>query len=120
MTKRRSSYKVRLDCYNAHVQDDNGHAYLICHVCGGRIWTAKDSWEADHVVRKSVGGSDDPSNVMPAHTKCHRTVKTPRDVRENAKGKRVSDKAHGIRRKRGFSVPDGARYDWSSGRWVRD
>lgn len=120
MSTRRSSYKVRLDCYNAHVQHDDGQPFFICHICGGRIWTAKDSWEADHVVRKSVGGSDDPGNVLPAHTKCHRTVKTPRDVRENAKGKRVSDKAHGIRRKRGFSAPDGARYDWSSGRWVRD
>lgn len=94
---RPSQAKARRECFEAHKQaDETGRVYLTCHICGGRIDPAREAWEADHVVRYSVGGSDDASNVMPAHKKCHRT-KTDDDVRENAKGKRVHDKFYGIR-----------------------
>ncbi|MEW5705104.1 MAG: HNH endonuclease signature motif containing protein [Pseudomonadota bacterium] len=115
---RPSSYKVRHDCYYAHVRyDAHGRAYLICHICQGPIWSGKDSWEAEHVVRRSVGGADDPSNVMPAHTKCHK-AKTRDDVRENAKGKRVAERHAGIKRPRGFRRPEG-KYNWATGRYER-
>ena len=97
-TKTRSGQaKARRECFDAHKQaDESGRIYLECHICGGRIDPAREAWEADHVVRHSVGGSDDVANIMPAHVKCHR-IKTSEDVRENAKGKRVSEKYYGIR-----------------------
>lgn len=99
--KRRPSgaqIKARRECFDAHKwADDGGKIWLTCHICNGRIDPARERWDAEHVIRRSVGGSDKPSNVWPAHEKCHR-VKTVDDVRENAKGKRVHDRHYGITR----------------------
>ena len=51
-----------------------------CHFCGDEIelnkrgWTARMSghWEADHVVQKKNGGSDNLNNLLPACTRCNR------------------------------------------------
>ena len=48
----------------------------ICHLCGGAHADA-----IDHIVPVSWGGSDDPSNLAPAHTSCN-TRK--RDARPDA------------------------------------
>ena len=48
----------------------------ICHLCGGPHADA-----IDHIVPVSWGGSDDPSNLAPAHTSCN-TRK--RDARPDA------------------------------------
>jgi len=98
--KRPSSTKLRRVCFDAHkIVGDHG-TYMICHICKGPIWPAKgDKWEADHVIRRVLSADDSPENLRPAHTKCHRVVKTPDDIREHAKGKRVSDKHNGIRTK---------------------
>lgn len=94
--------KARRNCFEAHKwSDEAGRIWLTCHICGGRIDPGREKWDADHAVRHAAGGSDDPSNVLPAHIKCHRT-KTSADVTENAKGKRVSDKHFGIRAKQGW------------------
>src|SRR5690349_18565878 len=97
-----STTKYRRDCFDAHKKvDETGRIYLVCYLCKGRIDPARDAWDAEHTKRKTLGGSDSPENVWPAHKGCHQP-KTARDLTENAKGKRVSDKHFGIVRKKGF------------------
>ena len=40
----------------------------VCHLCGGTGATS-----ADHLIARSAGGSDDISNLRPAHLKCNQT-----------------------------------------------
>lgn len=111
--------KARRDCFNAHkYTDDDGETWLTCHLCGGPIHPATQPWIAEHAVRRSVGGSDAPSNVLPAHRKCA-AEKDRVDISENAKGKRKSDKHFGVRKKSGFYRPKGMKFNWQTGRYER-
>lgn len=90
--------KARRECFEAHKwADDAGKIWLTCHICKGLIDPAREKWEAEHVIRRILKADDTPSNVWPAHVKCH-AVKTVEDVKENAKGKRVHDRHFGITR----------------------
>jgi 5-methylcytosine-specific restriction protein A len=86
------------------------------HLCEGRINPAIEPWIAEHAVRRAVGGSDAPSNVLPAHQKCARE-KDRVDISENARGKRVSDKHFGIVKKRGFNRRRDMKFNWQAGRY---
>lgn len=109
--------KARRDCFDAHKkQDEIGNIYLVCHLCEGRINPAIEPWIAEHAVRRAVGGSDAPSNVLPAHQKCARE-KDRVDISENARGKRVSDKHFGIVKKRGFNRRRDMKFNWQAGRY---
>lgn len=111
--------KARRDCFHAHKwNDEAGKIWLTCCFCGGRIDPAREAWEAAHGLRHSLTKDNSPSNVRPAHFKCHRET-VPADIRENAKGKRSSDKHFGIVRKRGFRRGTGMKFDWKQGRYVR-
>ena len=103
--------KYRRDCFNAHKFEEDGETWLTCHLCQGRIHPATEPWIAEHSVRRAVGGSDAPSNVLPAHQRCARE-KDKVDISENAKGKRVSDKHFGIVEKRGWWKPAGYKHRW--------
>jgi 5-methylcytosine-specific restriction endonuclease McrA len=41
-----------------------------CHLCGEGP-RPSDPFVADHVIPRSRGGSDDPSNLAPAHRSCN-------------------------------------------------
>lgn len=80
MTKRRRlTGKARLALLTAH----NSR----CHICGGAIEPGQ-RWEVEHVIPLAMGGDDEPGNMRPAHSKCHR-AKTIKDVADIAKAKRV-------------------------------
>ncbi len=100
--------RFRKSVFDSHKRTDAaGYIYLICAGCGMRINPAKEKWEADHRARKALGENDhvdvhDPkANGQVLCKVCH-AEKTKDDVKENAKGKAVSDKHFGIARKRGF------------------
>jgi 5-methylcytosine-specific restriction protein A len=101
--KRPSSTSLRRAVFDRHkwVDPVTGRILLTCHICLHSLDPAREKWDAEHVLRRSVGGSDDTSNVLPAHRDCH-TPKTAKDVTENAKGKRVSERHFGIKRSSGF------------------
>lgn len=102
----------RTNCFSHWRREDEQGVYLDCYLCGGKIRPQRgEKWEAEHVVRRSVGGSDDPSNVRPAHKDCH-APKTKVDISENAKGKRVSAKHFGIVEKKGWWKPEGYKHRW--------
>lgn len=121
MSPRPNSTKVRRECFDAHKFTDplSGRIMLTCWICQGPIDPAREKWEAEHSVRRSVGGSDSPDNVLPAHTACH-APKTAKDITANSKGKRVRDKHFGIVRKQGFrKPPPGYKYSWKAQRMVK-
>jgi 5-methylcytosine-specific restriction endonuclease McrA len=50
-----------------------------CHICDGKIHLSKyanlyhrQGWEVDHSVPISLGGTDHPNNLWPAHVDCNR------------------------------------------------
>lgn len=64
----------------------------ICWLCKGKIEAAQP-WDADHMVSRELGGSDDIENLAPAHRDpCHRE-KTKRDVGMIAKSNRIIKKS---------------------------
>lgn len=105
--RRPSSTKLRRQCFDNHKYTDAlGRIRMDCHLCNLPIDPVRDEWEAEHVLRRALGGElvpdiDGEGNVQPAHVDCHNR-KTKVDVRENAKGKRMSDRHFGIKRSRGF------------------
>lgn len=107
MSERRpSSTKIRRACFDANkfICPLSKRVLMTCHLCGGVIDLVKDgpnSWEAEHVLRRSLGRGDDDDieNIKPAHVSCHKD-KTAEDVSENAKGKRVESNHFGFKKQR--------------------
>jgi 5-methylcytosine-specific restriction endonuclease McrA len=56
----RNPHRDRLRAYV--IRRDDG----ICWICGGRGATT-----VDHLTPRSLGGSDDPSNLAAAHAHCN-------------------------------------------------
>lgn len=48
----------------------------VCHICG-----LAGATEVDHVIPLSQGGADEPDNLRPIHTDCHRQ-KTAEEARQ--------------------------------------
>ena len=74
----------------------------ICHLCKGLI-KAGQAWDLDHVVPLALGGSNDASNLRPAHEKCHRGAdsKTSDDIKAISRADRLAKKHFGITKKKG-------------------
>lgn len=127
--RRPSSVKVRRECFDRNKWQDpiTGRIMMTCYLCKTTIDPVRQEWEAEHVSRRALGHGDaellakldSAENIMPAHTECH-APKTAKDVKENAKGKRQAAKHFGIERKRSSfrKKPAGAKFDWSTGRYV--
>lgn len=89
-----------------------------CHLCGGKI-TASDKWDVDHVLPLALGGADDESNFAPAHKRCH-IDKTADDVGRIRKADRQRAVFIGAKKPSKFRRPDGVRFDWKQGRYVKE
>ncbi len=46
-------------------------AYPYCHLCGRPFTDPADPPVLDHVMPRAYGGTDDPSNLKPAHRSCN-------------------------------------------------
>lgn len=122
MTRRRDSLKARRITFETHKWKDHvGRWRLTCHLNKCVIDpTLGSTWRADHIRRWAEGGEDTPENLWPICKHCDQTEKAPKDTSEVAKGKRVYERHYGIRRAKGFYKPEGAKFDWSRGRYVRE
>lgn len=69
----------------------------LCHICSCPVH-AGDAWDLDHVLPLALGGADEPDNLAPAHTKCHRE-KTRQDVHRIRKADRQRDRHMGFKAK---------------------
>lgn len=103
MTRRRMTPKRRAQIFVAH----DG----VCHICDGKIDGTREAWEIEHIIPLGISGDDSDGNLAPAHQHCHR-AKTKADARDIAKARRVNEKHHGARKKKG-GIPyrrfDGSR-----------
>lgn len=70
----------------------------LCHLCGQRI-QAGQTWEVEHVRALGLLGTDDDSNLAPAHKSCH-APKTADDVARMAKAFRQRVRHIGARQSR--------------------
>jgi 5-methylcytosine-specific restriction endonuclease McrA len=46
-------------------------AHPFCHLCGKPFTDPDDPPVLDHVTPRAYGGTDDPSNLKPAHRSCN-------------------------------------------------
>jgi len=91
MSKRRSISKaMRVRIFDA--------ASGVCHLCKLPInATRGEKWHVEHVKPLWEGGSDDESNMAPAHVDCHAT-KSSEEAAPRAKGTRQRASHIGIKR----------------------
>ena len=99
-SQRASSTKIRRQVFDANKWIDSltGRTMLTCHLCNGPIDPVREKWEAEHVIRRALTESDDPSGILPAHAVLCHPAKSRRDNDETAKGKRVREKFFNIRK----------------------
>ena len=103
MTRRRMSNKRRAAIFAAH----GG----VCHICGEKIDGVREAWEADHIIALEISDDDSDANIAPAHERCHRANKTPKDAKIIAKAKRVKAKHEGAHRPRSI-IPGSRASKW--------
>ena len=82
----------------------------VCHICGLPIDGTRDRWEVEHVVPYALTRDDSDDNLAPAHVACH-AGKTPLDVAQIAKAKRVERKHIGAHRPRSI-IPGSKASGW--------
>lgn len=90
-----------------HIPDATKRAVLardgwLCALCGGVLGCRVDF---DHRVAVQLGGGNDEGNIDAVHPICHRTLKTPGDVKAIAKAKRLFNKYNGIETRRKKPIP---------------
>ena len=90
----------------------------LCHLCGGKIDVA-DKWDVDHILALALGGADNESNFAPAHKKCHQR-KSAGDVGMIRKADRQRAAHIGAKGPSKWRRPDGVRFDWKSGRYIKE
>ncbi len=89
----RNSTRDRRRCVEQHAYERGGRTYMRCHICQGEMDLAISTWEAEHPVMHTLGGTE----VLPVHWRCHK-VKTAADLTALAKGKRARERNLGIKR----------------------
>ena len=92
----------------------------ICHICGEAIDGTRERWDADHIVPYALTRDDSDANLAPAHERCH-AKKTPDDVRQIAKAKRVQAKHIGAKKAK-RPLPGSQDSQWKAkvgGGWER-
>lgn len=75
--------------------------------------------EFDHIVLDANSKDNSLENCAAVCIKCHRWKSAHHDTPMAAKTVRMRDKASGIRKAPSFRKPDGMKFDWKAGRYVR-
>lgn len=90
-----------------------------CYLTGREIRPG-DAWEVEHVKALFLGGENRETNLAPALADAHKR-KTQAEMAVKAKTDRLAKKHMGIKKKtRGFQKPEGVRFDWRRGRYVKE
>jgi 5-methylcytosine-specific restriction endonuclease McrA len=67
--KRNSVRRPRISLTAAERQQVLAKTSGQCHICGGKI--EGGTWQADHVIAHSAGGTHSVDNYLPAHASCN-------------------------------------------------
>ena len=92
-----------------------------CDECGIKTGGAA-GLEWDHITPLGLGGADEIENLRPLCRGCHRTVKTPDDIKKIRKARRLARRAAGIKKTSQYVLPGNRNSPWkrkASGEWVR-
>lgn len=89
-----------------------------CEGCGARLAVGKFAY--DHVIPDAMGGEPTLDNCAVLCVACHSEKTRRGDIPAIAKVKRIRAKHVGATKSRGFYRPPGVRWDWKTGRAVRD
>jgi hypothetical protein len=93
--------KMVVDCLLWLLQTQMPEVFIKCYICGGILFPGDDI-QFDHVHAHVHGGAHDHMNLRPVHhIPCH-VNKTKKDVKANAKVKRI---AAGGRKRKGKKIP---------------
>ena len=90
-----------------------------CWLCGEKIMIG-EAWDVEHRKPLWLGGEDEPTNLSPAHTKCHKS-KTADEAPVRAKSDRIRARHVGARKQRRPMIGSRAS-GWKrkmSGEWER-
>ena len=118
--RREFSNRVRLEIVHRAM---NAIGQVVCEGCG--LILAAKRFEIDHTIPEAMV-TDKSAALTAADGKllgaaCCHAGKTVKDVGAIAKAKRIEAKRLGIRKPTSFrKPPPGMRYDWRSGRYVKE
>lgn len=76
--------------------------------------------EFDHQILHANSKDNSLENCAAVCRQCHKHKSTRHDTPLAAKTLRQQDKASGIRKRPSFQKPPGVRFDWKTGRHVRE
>lgn len=112
MSRREFSAKVKVAAY----ERSGGH----CEMCSAPLRVGK--FQYDHAIPDALGGEPTLENCVVACDACHAAKTHKGDVPRIAKMKRQRSAHIGARSKRPsrLSKPPGMKFDWSSGRYVKE
>jgi 5-methylcytosine-specific restriction endonuclease McrA len=80
------SRKMAVDCLLHRFSYEAGKA-LFCTICNQPIYAGEDI-QFDHIHADIFNGPHEYQNLRPVHAECHKK-KTARDIKDNAKIKRI-------------------------------
>ncbi len=106
----RAPTKVRIRVFDAH----GGRCYVT-----GRKIAAGEAWDLDHVKPIHLGGENRETNLAPISKAAHRE-KSAAELTVKAKTDRIRAKHLGVRTPSRRWRPEGMRFDWSRGKYVRE
>lgn len=76
--------------------------------------------EFDHIILDANSKDNSLENCAAVCRQCHKHKSTRHDTPLAAKTLRQQDNASGIRKRPSFQKPPGVRFDWKTGRHVRE
>lgn len=83
----------------------------VCHICEQKIQVG-EAWDVEHKRPLSMGGTNDPANLAPAHEDCH-DGKSAKETTDRAKCDRMRAKHLGARKASGFKKPPPGYNPWT-------
>lgn len=89
-----------------------------CESCGARLSPGKFAY--DHVIPDALGGSPTIENCAVLCSACHGAKTARQDVPQIAKMKRQRAVHLGIKKPTKFRRPAGYKFNWSTGRYVKE
>lgn len=91
-----------------------------CHICAQPI-SPGQHWHIDHLKPLWLGGTDDESNMRPAHDRCH-ISKTSMEAGTRAKSDRARARHLGIKKYHPRPIPGTKASGWKhkfTGGWIK-